>query len=208
MRMLNAGPALRLREIMTTDVVTVTPETTVREAMELLAQRHVSGAPVVQAGTLVGVVTSTDLMAFAAALSGVPTSREFGDELGEGIEQPSDEEIDPGTDCPAAYFHEMWEDAGADVTERIAVAASPEWNALDEHDVSEMMTRTPLATLPVDATAEQAATMMRSERIHRVLVTDGDMLAGIVSAFDIATAVADHRLTTRTYVFDRSRGSP
>jgi CBS domain-containing protein len=70
------------------------------------------------------------------------------------------------------------------------------------------MTRTPLATLPVDATAEQAAAVMRSDRIHRILVTDGGALAGIVSAFDIAAAVADHRLTTRTYVFDRSRGSP
>ena len=38
---------LRLRDIMTTDALTVTPETTVREAMELLARHHVSGAPVV-----------------------------------------------------------------------------------------------------------------------------------------------------------------
>jgi len=38
---------LRLRDIMTTDALTVTPETTVREAMELLARHHVSDAPVV-----------------------------------------------------------------------------------------------------------------------------------------------------------------
>ena len=38
---------LRLRDIMTTDVVTVSPESTIREAMELFASRHISGAPVV-----------------------------------------------------------------------------------------------------------------------------------------------------------------
>ena len=38
---------LRVRDIMSTDVVTVGPQTTIREAMELLTQRHMSGAPVV-----------------------------------------------------------------------------------------------------------------------------------------------------------------
>jgi len=42
---------LRLRDIMTTDALTVSPETTVREAMELLARHHVSDAPVVSGGT-------------------------------------------------------------------------------------------------------------------------------------------------------------
>ena len=199
---------LRLRDIMTADVATVTPETTIREAMETLAQRHVSGAPVVQAGTLVGVVTSSDLMTFAAALSGVPTERELGDALGEEVERTPEDETDSEADCPGAYFYEMWEDAGADVAERMARAASPEWNVLEEHDVSEVMTRSPLVTLSADATAEEAADLMRRNRIHRVLVTDGGTLAGIVSALDIATAVADHRFTTRTFVFDHPRGAP
>jgi CBS domain-containing protein len=102
----------------------------------------------------------------------------------------------------------MWDDAGADVSERIAIPASPEWNALEEHDVSEVMTRAPLATLPVDASAEQAAELMAQHKIHRVLVTEGDTLAGIVSSLDIAAAVADHRFTRRTFVFDHPRGTP
>jgi CBS domain-containing protein len=199
---------LRLRDIMTADMATVAPETTIREAMEILAKEHVSGAPVVQAGALVGVVTSNDLMSFAAALSGVPTERDLDDGLGEDIARDAEDEMAPDSDIPAAYFYEMWEDAGADVTERIAVAASPEWNALEEHDVSEVMTRAPLATLPATATAEQAADLMRKNKIHRVLVTDGETLVGIVSALDIAAAVADHRFTARTFVFDHPRGSP
>ena len=59
---------LRLRDIMTTDVLSVSPETSVREAMELLTRRHVSGAPVVAGGKIVGVVTGNDLMMLASAL--------------------------------------------------------------------------------------------------------------------------------------------
>jgi len=38
---------LRLQDIMTRDVVTVSPELTLRDAMELLTSLHISGAPVV-----------------------------------------------------------------------------------------------------------------------------------------------------------------
>ncbi len=38
---------LRLRDIMTTELVTVAPELSLRDAMELLVTSHVSGAPVV-----------------------------------------------------------------------------------------------------------------------------------------------------------------
>jgi CBS-domain-containing membrane protein len=58
---------------MATDVVAISSEATVRDAMELLSRHHISGAPVVNGSTLVGVVSATDLTEFAAALSGVPT---------------------------------------------------------------------------------------------------------------------------------------
>ena len=94
-------------------------------------------------------------------------------------------------------------DAGADVTARIDASSSPEWNVLGEHEISEVMTRAPLTTLPPTAGVEWAADIMRRQRIHRVLITEGDALVGIVSALDIVTAVADHRLTARQFVFQR-----
>ena len=103
----------------------------------------------------------------------------------------------------SAFFSEMWDDAGADTSERMSSLAGPEWNVLEEHDVSEVMTRTPLVTLPPDADVELAAELMRRDGIHRVLVTEGETLVGIVSALDVAKAAADHRLTRRTYVFNR-----
>ena len=66
------------------------------------------------------------------------------------------------------------------------------------------MTRS-LWALPPDESVESAAELMRRNSIHRVLVMEGDQLAGIVSASDISGAVADHKLTARTYVFNRAR---
>ncbi len=53
-------------QIMTTGVVTVRPEATINEAIELMLARRVSGLPVVNsAGFLVGVITEFALLAMA-----------------------------------------------------------------------------------------------------------------------------------------------
>ena len=54
---------LKARDIMTRQVITVHPQTTVEELARLLMEHHISGAPVVDdAGNLVGVVTEHDLI--------------------------------------------------------------------------------------------------------------------------------------------------
>lgn len=88
--------------------------------------------------------------------------------------------------------------------EPVPAGRDDEWprrDVLDAHTVGEVMTPVPCA-LPPDADVTAAADFMRREGIHRLLVVDGDRLAGIVSALDVVRAVADRRLTTHTYVFD------
>ena len=54
---------LKVKDIMTTDVVTVTKETTVMELAGLFANRHLSSLPVLDTnGELIGIVTETDLV--------------------------------------------------------------------------------------------------------------------------------------------------
>lgn len=54
---------MKIRDLMTTDVVTVTPETTLKEVARRLLENHVSGAPVVDAeGRVLGVVSETDIL--------------------------------------------------------------------------------------------------------------------------------------------------
>ena len=53
----------RVAELMNPDVVCVRPEASVAEAARLLAERGVTGAPVVdEAGGLLGVISQTDLV--------------------------------------------------------------------------------------------------------------------------------------------------
>jgi CBS domain-containing protein len=54
---------MKVSEIMSTPVVTVTPDTTFKDALELLVERGISGLPVVTEGDhLVGIVTEADLI--------------------------------------------------------------------------------------------------------------------------------------------------
>ncbi|MBX3434120.1 MAG: CBS domain-containing protein [Pirellulales bacterium] len=57
---------LAVRQIMTDRVVTITPQDSVRDAIELLLARRISGLPVIDdAGRLVGVLTEFALLAIA-----------------------------------------------------------------------------------------------------------------------------------------------
>lgn len=53
---------VRVQEIMTTSLVTVTPETTVLDAMELMTRHHIRHLPVLKEGELDGVISMGDLV--------------------------------------------------------------------------------------------------------------------------------------------------
>ncbi|MFA4827779.1 MAG: CBS domain-containing protein [Thermodesulfovibrionales bacterium] len=54
---------LKAKDIMTTDVITVKPSTTIEELSQKLMKHNISGLPVVNdAGDLIGIVTENDLI--------------------------------------------------------------------------------------------------------------------------------------------------
>ncbi|ACB83903.1 CBS domain-containing protein [Natranaerobius thermophilus] len=54
---------MRAKDIMSTDIVTVSPESTVEEAAKLMADREISGIPVINSqNDLVGIITEGDLL--------------------------------------------------------------------------------------------------------------------------------------------------
>ena len=62
---------LKLRDVMITDVVTVTPDTTIEEAAVLGQQHKIGTLPVVdEKGILVGIITGTDLLRLLAQVLG------------------------------------------------------------------------------------------------------------------------------------------
>ncbi|NLV74709.1 MAG: CBS domain-containing protein [Chloroflexi bacterium] len=52
---------IKIKELMTTEVITVEDDCPVEEAARIMADNSISGLPVMRAGTLVGMVTESDL---------------------------------------------------------------------------------------------------------------------------------------------------
>lgn len=177
---------LRLADIMSTDVKAVTPEASLRELAEFLVEERVSGAPVLAGGRLVGVVSASDLLEFDSEERSIPAYRpELEGEPGDWGGSSEEEGL-------PSYFADLWSDAGAQVNVRLA-SEGPEWDALEEHDISEVMTRRVLA-LPPGADVREAGRLMTETGVHRLLVVDEGRLVGVVTSMDLVRAVAKHGL--------------
>jgi CBS domain-containing protein len=73
--------ALRVRDFMTTDPVSITPETEIMRAVHLFGSEDISGLPVVdEQGMLVGILTERDCIEVALQAG-------YFDELGGRVEQ-------------------------------------------------------------------------------------------------------------------------
>jgi CBS domain-containing protein len=63
---------MKIAEVMSRTVVTLTPEQTLRDAVELLRSKHIRHLPVVEDSKLIGIVTDRDVKrATPSLLSGV-----------------------------------------------------------------------------------------------------------------------------------------
>lgn len=60
---------LPIGKVMKKHVVTVTPDTPIREAVQLMANKKVGCLPVVRDGSLVGLVTTTDILRYVETLA-------------------------------------------------------------------------------------------------------------------------------------------
>ncbi|HMA23621.1 MAG TPA: CBS domain-containing protein, partial [Gemmatimonadaceae bacterium] len=110
---------LKLGTLMTPAPVTIGPDATLRDAVDLLAAMGVNALPVMTGDHIVGLLSSDSIIAFESATPGVPTERDVSDLL--------DDAPLPDGDAPAAeYFAELWDDTSLDVTERFRVTDSPE----------------------------------------------------------------------------------
>lgn len=68
---------VRVRDVMTTTPVTVSPEDSLQHALDLLEKHHIHELPVVEQGRLIGIVTGGDLKLMTPAYPLFPTQEEI-----------------------------------------------------------------------------------------------------------------------------------
>lgn len=170
-----------LRDVMSTEVVALTPEMTVRRAAGVLSEARISGAPVVAGGRVVGVVSAGDLLQFAAhpRLSG--SQPEVGARL----------RSEPST-SPSEFFFRYWGESEGDLCDRLVARGDGRGSAgerlLDGFRVADVMSRD-LHALAPDTSLSDAADYMLRHEIHRLLVVDDERLEGVVTTADMVRAM-------------------
>ena len=155
---------VKARDIMSTRVHSVSPDLPLIELERQLASHRISGAPVLDGGRVVGIVSRSDIDRHL--------SRE-----GSRVA------------ATATWFYR----AGFDEAEPAEPAPDPSAAAIEsmrKTRVREIMTAEVISVAGEDPISEVAA-LMRNRRIHRVLVIEDGSLLGLISSLDIVGKVAD-----------------
>ena len=175
-----------LRDIMTTNVKAVAVDATLQELAEFFIEENVSGAPVLQGDRLVGVVSVTDLVEFDADGRGIPAYEAL------PTDDADDGDEDPGESTSPGFFTDPWDEARVPVRTQLS-AGGALWSSLQDQTVADVMTRD-LLTMSGTSDVSAAARSMLDSGVHRLLVMDGENLAGLVTMTDIVRAVAERGL--------------
>jgi len=163
-----ATGSIAIREVMHPDVIAVHDDMTIQEAAAFLVENQISGAPVEDAeGRLIGVVSYADI---ARATSEMPR-----------LDAPAD---DP--ELISKYFTRDWE--AVREAEELPDPPRPGSGLT----VREIMTPE-LFSVAAEEPVGTAARMMLDAHIHRVLVTEGHKVVGILTTSDLLALLAERR---------------
>ena len=151
--------ALRAKDVMQAKVLTVSPTMTLAALEDFLVSKRISGAPVVERGKLVGIVSRSDivrLLSLERSLAGV---------IAEGL-------------------------GGAEPGPRLPESVTKQ---LEGRTVRDAMVSDPVTVSP-DTPIEEVARLLSQRHIHRVPVTAGGTIRGVISTLDLVRLIATGRL--------------
>ncbi|TVR65257.1 MAG: CBS domain-containing protein [Gemmatimonadales bacterium] len=175
-----------VRDLMKTEVATVSPESSVADLVEFLDRKGITGAPVVDADeALVGIVTVRDVLHLAREMGEVPEAMRWGMARGAPAEETGF--LDPPVE--GEFFAYYVTPGGGFVDVRSRIQEVPD-KLFDGYKVADIMSTNPVM-IPPEATLQDLARILRDRKIHRVLVVDNGQLVGIVTNSDILDHLAD-----------------
>jgi CBS domain-containing protein len=148
---------------MARDIITVLPSDTLRDALTLMTENHVTGLPVVDnCSRCIGLITSSDILNYERENDGGSDDDRIAD-----VYDPESQQWET---VPFSAF-------GLEKFGNVPV--------------SEVMTQE-LIWVACDTPLKDVARRMVEEKVHRVLVMDGaSRLYGILSAYDFVRVAAD-----------------
>jgi len=152
---------MKVKDIMNSDVVFCKPEDSVRDTAKILKENNISGAPVLEDGKLVGIVSEADLLKLLV----LP---EHG-----GLWLPSPFEV---IEVPIRELL-SWEETKKMLSD------------VGTKQIGEMM-RKDVYTISPEASVEEASELMIRHRINRLPVVEEGRVVGIVTRGDIIQGLA------------------
>lgn len=157
---------MRVADIMSQDLYAVAPDLPLSELEWELSRRRISGAPVIEDGKLVGMVSRADIVrriGFSHAMSQMALD----------------------------YYRQLENaDAGLQDNDYERLSDQTLGSQLRTLHVRDAMTSHPV-TIGPEAPARAAAQLMLDRGVHRVVVVVGTQPIGLVSSFDLIRLVAE-----------------
>lgn len=149
------------REIMSTQLLTVCESWSIQALIDFFNEKKVSGAPVLSKnGDLIGVVSLSDIINFDV-----------------NPQHSLDE------NPMSQYYFNTLEGVSPD---ELGLSTG---NQHQNHLVSEIMTPE-VISVEIDTPVPQIAAQMHQHNIHRVFISNGDEICGVVSTLDILKLVS------------------
>jgi CBS domain-containing protein len=151
---------VKVREIMTTEVVTLSPDIDISDAVRIFAEKGIGGAPIVDdEGNVVGMVTDSDIFKNLRL-----KYKQY------NIRFP----VNVSSDMPSVDFKTQV------VTQDLAKA----FESVSKTKVHDIM-RKKVITVSPDDLVEEVVPLIVDKKINRLPVVEGGKLVGLISRGDI-----------------------
>ena len=152
---------LRVKDVMSAPVISISPDILVKDASALLAEKNVSGLPVVDGDRLVGIFTEADVLR---------SMRTMKKDL---------RLVYPSISSLGIAFQE-------EVTQREIIEA---YNEIGKMSVKQVMSQNVVSVAP-DAALNDAIVSMVRKGINRLPVVEKNRLVGIITRGDVIRGLA------------------
>ena len=152
---------LKVRDVMTSPVVSISPDTSVKDASALLAQKNVSGLPVVDGDRVVGIFSEADVLRSMKTM------------------KKDLRLVYPSISSLGIAFQE-------EVTQREIIEA---YNEIGRMPVKQVMPSNVVTVTPDEAINEAIASMVH-RGINRLPVVEKNRLVGIITRGDVIRGLA------------------